>query len=155
MIVMSKAVALSATRALGLIIAKCKTHGGVTHKVFSQLYDAMVQPIIDYGAAVWGVNEYSHIKTIQHRAGRYFLGYAPNNAVVGEMGWNPPSEHLWRSVFRQWRRLSIMSELRLNARVHAWARCLALGGTKNDSYKVIKFSRAIGAWDNDAQCVRI
>ncbi len=54
MIVMSKAVALSATRALGLIIAKCKTHVGVPHKVFSQLYDAMVQPIIDYGAAVWG-----------------------------------------------------------------------------------------------------
>ncbi len=25
---------------------------------------------------------------------------------------------------------------------------LALGGTKNDSYKVIKFSRAIGAWHN-------
>ncbi len=23
-----------------------------SHKVFSQLYDAMVQPIIDYGAAV-------------------------------------------------------------------------------------------------------
>ncbi len=38
MIVMSKAVALSATRVLGRIIAKCKTHGGVPHKVFSQLY---------------------------------------------------------------------------------------------------------------------
>ncbi len=42
----------------------------------------------------------------------------------------------------------------VRARVHAWARRLALGGTKNDSYKVIKFSRAIGAWDNDAQCVK-
>ncbi len=117
----------------------------------------MVQQIIDYVAAVWGVNEYSHIKTIKHRAGRYFLGlgqYAPNNAVVGEMGWNPPSECLWRCVFRQWRRLSIMSELKLNARVHAWARRFALGGTKNDSYKAIKFSRALGAWDNDAQCVK-
>ncbi len=81
----------------------------------------MVQPVIDYGATVWGVNEYSHIMTIQHRAGQYFLGfgrYAPNNAVVGEMGWNHPSEHLWECVFRQWRRLSMMSELRLNARVH-------------------------------------
>ncbi len=47
-----------------------------------------------------------------------------------------------------------MSELRLNARVHAWARRLALGGTKNDSYQVIKFSRAIGAWNNDGQCVK-
>ncbi len=47
-----------------------------------------------------------------------------------------------------------MSELRLNTNVHAWARRLALGGTKNDSYKVIKFSRAIGAWYNDGQCVK-
>ncbi len=48
-----------------------------------------------------------------------------------------------------------MSELILNVRVHAWARRLALGGIKNDSYKVIKFSRAIGAWDNDGQCVKV
>ncbi len=40
MMIMSKAVALSATYTLGLIISKCKTHSGVPHKVFSQLYDA-------------------------------------------------------------------------------------------------------------------
>ncbi len=87
MIVMLKAVALSTTHALDLIIAKCKTHGGVPHKVFSQLYDAMVQPIIDYEAAVWWVNEYSHIKTIQYRSGRYFLGlgqYAPKKMQLLE-----------------------------------------------------------------------
>ncbi len=69
------------------------------------------------------------------------------------MGWNPSSERLWQCVIRQWPRLSMMSELRLDARVHAGARHLALGGTKNDSYKVIKFGKAIGAWDNDAQCI--
>ncbi len=47
-----------------------------------------------------------------------------------------------------------MSELRLKASVNAWTRRLALGGTKNDSYKVIKFSRAIGVWDNDDQYVK-
>ncbi len=47
-----------------------------------------------------------------------------------------------------------MSDLRLNVRVHAWARRLALGGTKNDSYNVIKFRRPIGAWDNDTQCIK-
>ncbi len=51
-------------------------------------------------------------------------------------------ENVFGDVFRQLR-LSIMSELRLNARVHAWARRSALGGTKNDSYKVIKSSRDI------------
>ncbi len=49
---MAKSVAQSATRALGLIIAKCKAHGGVPFNVFTQLYDALVQPIINYGASV-------------------------------------------------------------------------------------------------------
>ncbi len=48
----------------------------------------------------------------------------------------------------------MMSELRLNARVYAWARRLAQCGTKNYSYKVIKFSKAIGAWDNVADCIK-
>ncbi len=48
----------------------------------------------------------------------------------------------------------MMSELRLNAIVHTPAICLALGGTRNDIYKVNKFSRAIGAWGNDAQCIK-
>ena len=50
--VMSKAVALAATRALGLLIAKCKAHGGVPFRVFSELYDSLVQSILDYGASV-------------------------------------------------------------------------------------------------------
>ena len=95
--VMSKSVALSATRALGLLIAKCKAHGGLPYSVFTQLYDALVQSILDYGASVWGVKDFSHIKTIQYRAGRYFLGvgrYTPNNAVLGDMGWKEPSERV-------------------------------------------------------------
>ena len=149
--VMSKAVAQSATRALGLVIAKCKAHGGVPHSVFTQLYDALVQPIIDYGASVWGTTAYSHIKTIQYRAGRFFLGlgkYAPNTAVSGEMGWKDPEERLWKCVFRQWHRLSSMLPNRLNARVHKWSKSLALHGTKNIAHKTITFARSINVWDD-------
>ncbi len=49
---MAKSVAQSATRALGLVIAKCKAHGGIPFNVFKQLYDALVQPIINYDAFV-------------------------------------------------------------------------------------------------------
>ena len=81
--IMAKTVAQAAARALGLLIAKCKAHGGVPHEVFTKLYDSLVQPIIDYGAAVWGATEFSCIHAVQHRACRYFLGlgkYAPNGA---------------------------------------------------------------------------
>ncbi len=39
---MAKSVAQSATRALGLVIAKCKAHVGAPCNVFTQLYDALV-----------------------------------------------------------------------------------------------------------------
>ncbi len=87
---MAKSVVQSATRALCLVIAKCKSHGGVHFNVFTQLYDALVQPIINYGASVWSNKEFTCISTIQHRASRYYLGlgkYAPNVGVLGEMGW--------------------------------------------------------------------
>ena len=38
---MAKAVAKSASRALGLLIVKSKIHGGFQHNIFSKLYDTM------------------------------------------------------------------------------------------------------------------
>ena len=48
----AKSVALSANRALGLVIAKCKILGGVSHGVFTKLYDSMVSSIVEYGASI-------------------------------------------------------------------------------------------------------
>ena len=155
--IMSKAVAQAATRALGLLIAKCKAHGGVPFDVFTQLYYTLVQPIVDYGASVWGANVFSHIRSIQLRAGRFFLGvgrYTPNNAVLGEMGWTDPCERLWQCIFRQWYRMDCLSLDRLNGRVHAWALRLALRGIKNAYFKLVKFSRGIGAWDINNQVLK-
>ena len=51
--VMSKVVAHSASRALGLLIAKDKVMGGMPIDCFSKCYEVIVQAIIDYGAAIW------------------------------------------------------------------------------------------------------
>ena len=52
----AKAVAKSANRALGLIIAKAKSFGGVHYNVFYKLYESIVCPVIMYGAPIWGQN---------------------------------------------------------------------------------------------------
>jgi len=52
--VTAKMVAQSASRALGLLIAKVKTIGGVPYDVYTKLYDSVVWPVIAYGAAIWG-----------------------------------------------------------------------------------------------------
>ncbi len=59
-----KMVAKSAGRALGLLIAKCKGSGGMPYDVYTKLYDALVQPIIDYGAGIWETKDFSCINCI-------------------------------------------------------------------------------------------
>ena len=70
--VTAKIVAQSASRALGLLIAKYKSIGGMPFDVFSKLYDNLVWPVISYGAAIWGTKFYSCISAVQNRAMIFF-----------------------------------------------------------------------------------
>ena len=70
---MSKIVAQSARRALGLLILKSKSLGGMPYECFTKCYDSTVQSIIDYSAAVWGTQSISSISAVQNRACRFFL----------------------------------------------------------------------------------
>jgi hypothetical protein len=120
----AKAVAQSASRALGLLIAKCKVIGGLPYNVFSKLYDSVVWPVINYGACIWGIRSFSCINAVHNRAMRFFLGvgkYTPNDAVAGEMAWVPPIVRQWKTVAGYWARLCNMPASRLNKRVALWA----------------------------------
>ncbi len=60
------------------------------------MYEAMVQSIINYEAAIWGTREYSCKRSVYHRACRYFMGLgkcAPDIAVQGDMGLHLPCHH--------------------------------------------------------------
>ena len=61
----AKIVATSANKALGLVMAKCKPIGGVSYDVFKKVFDSLVSPIIEYGAAIWGYKSYSYSNAIQ------------------------------------------------------------------------------------------
>ena len=63
-----------AIRALGLLIAKRKSTGGIPYDVFTKLYDSMVWPVIAYGASVWGDKTYLCINAVQNRAMSLVLG---------------------------------------------------------------------------------
>ena len=131
--VTAKVVAQSAGRALGLIISKCKSVGGVPYDAFTKLYDSMVWPVINYGAPIWGFKVYSCISAVQNRAMRFFLGvgkYTPNDAVLGEMAWVPPNVRHWKSVVSYWCNLCNLSRQRINKRVALWA-----DGRANKSFK--------------------
>ena len=70
-----KHISKHASRALGSIIAKYKSLGGLSFKYFSKLHDSLVLPIITYGAAIWGHRSYSCINAVFHRACRFFRSW--------------------------------------------------------------------------------
>lgn len=140
--IMAKCVAQSASRALGLLIAKCKNIGGVPYNVFTKLYDSVVWPVISYSAPIWGFRSYSCIDAVHNRAMRFFLGvgkYTPNDAIAGEMGWKPAFVLQWKSICLYWSKLSAMNNDRLNKRVALWALSKSGRACKNWMYSVADF----------------
>ena len=64
----ANAVAKSASRSLGLLIAKCKANGGFAFSTFSKLFEALVMSVIEYGASIWGKKDFSCINAVKNRA---------------------------------------------------------------------------------------
>lgn len=100
--VMVKAVAQSASRDLGLVIAKCKSMGGVPYDLFTRLYDTVVWPVISYGSAVWGYRSFSCIDAVHNRAMRFYLELAGILQILhlqerwhGFLRWSVNGKVLW------------------------------------------------------------
>ena len=138
----AKVVSQSASRALGLLISKDKAFGGMPYECFSKCYDALVQSIINYGAAVWGSTGYSCIAAVQNRACRYFMGlgkYAPNLAIQGDMGWSLPEHRQWICVIRQWCRMINMDVSRISKTIFIWGMEQSSAKCKSHFYRVNQF----------------
>jgi hypothetical protein len=137
--VTAKAVAQSANRALGLVIAKAKSFGGVSYSVFTKLFESVVCPVIAYGAAIWGTDVFSCINSVQYRAARFFLNvnkHTANAAVSGDTGWTPMDCRLWKVVGNFWCRMSSMASERVNKKVMEWACVKGKRACKNWPYRV-------------------
>lgn len=88
----AKAVAKSASRSLGLLIAKCKAHGGFQYDVYTKLFNSIIWSVIDYGASILGTKEFSCINAVKRKAMRFVMGvgrYNPNLTLYGDMEWKP------------------------------------------------------------------
>ena len=135
---MASMVAKSASRALVLVIYKCKLNGGLPYKCYTKLYDSLVWPIIEYGASIWGTTNRSCIDAVQNRASRYHLGvgkYTPNLAVQGDIGWLPTQVRQWKSLGRLWSRFKEMPHDRINKRIFSWSTSNSSTRCKNWAFK--------------------
>ena len=65
-------VAQAASRALGLLIARYKSAGGLAYRVYTELYDSMVWAVVAYWAAVWGTRKFSCVEAVHYRTMSFF-----------------------------------------------------------------------------------
>ena len=142
---MAKAVARSASRALSLLIVKCKAHGGFQHNIYTKLFDTMIWSVINYGSSIWGTRDFSCITAVQNRAMRFYMGvgkYTPNDAVSGDMGWKPPCVKQWINIFRHWSKCTKMDNNRINYKVFKWSVMKGSCKLKNWCYKVMEMLKS-------------
>ena len=143
-----KALAGGAGRGLGKIFSTHKRLHGMGYKTFTTMYEGMVDPIILYGAGVWGLKRFGCTEAVQNRAQRIFLGvhkYACNEAVNGDMGWRTVAtkQKIW--VLRLWNHLCEMEENRLCKKVfnidHGAKKGWASGVKKLGTGSLLKIKR--------------
>ena len=103
-------------RGLGKLFSSHRRLHGIGFKTYTHLFESSVDPIVLYGAGIWGTKRFTYSDSIQNRAQRMFLGvhrYACNEAVNAEMGWRAMFSKQKMCVLRLWNRLCEMQENRL------------------------------------------
>ena len=84
--------------------------------VFLKLFDAQVQPIVQYGAEIWGIDKGREIEKLQMFALKKFLhvnSKTPNDFVYGELGRFPLYVNSYVACVRFWLKLLTMDSTRL------------------------------------------
>ena len=121
-------------------------HTEVYHiPVFTKLYDSLVQPILDYSAAIWGHKAHSCIQAVQNQAIWFYLGVGrrtPTVALQGELGWACCGQRQWMCITRHWCRLSSLAEWGINKTVFKWV--YASEGKRNSRRHIMDFYNNIG-----------
>ena len=105
------------------------------YDTYTQLFNSLVLPIIDYGTAVWGNKPSPTLLSIQKNAMRYFLGCTktmPLVAMTGEMGWLPLQYRLHLNMLKLFLKLE-NNECNVNlVNVYAWCVSLAVERRKKN-----------------------
>ncbi len=70
----TEVLSTAANRALEGMINKFKSMREMSYRTYTKLYESLVCPVMDYGAAVWGMKTYDKLDQVQNRVLRFFAG---------------------------------------------------------------------------------
>ena len=97
----------------------------MNYKVFTKLYECLVQPILLYGSSIWGLTEQRLINNVQNRAAKIFLGVSKrtsNVAVHGDLGWMSCLSEQKLEVIRFYYKLYNIEQHRILHKIKVWSK---------------------------------
>ena len=149
-----KILSEAGTRALGSIICKFKYSEDITYETFTKCVHYNVNPVTDYGSEIWGYLRESCTDQVQLKAIRSYLGvhkYAPNLAILGDMGWTPSDIRRKINLIRYWNRLIKLDDDRLTK--HVFISEYQNGGTWCEHVKKILYDIGMNdVYDSLSSC---
>jgi hypothetical protein len=113
-------IASAGGRALGKVISKFKQIKNIGFNTFKKLFENGVDPVLSYGAEIWGNYDSVEIERVQNRACRYYLGVSsltPLPFLNGDVGWIPCKYKRYSHMIRYWNRLIKMENSRLTKKL--------------------------------------
>jgi hypothetical protein len=96
-------------------------NGHLSVKASINVYEALVRSILEYGAQIWGDEEFEEGEKIQREMGRRILrchGKTSNAAVLGELGWWKLRTRREFIKLKYWINILLMDDSRLVKRVY-------------------------------------
>ena len=111
----------AASRVLSALYTKYLSCGGMSFEVFTKLYSSLVEPVLYYGAGIWGQTNWKEVQAIQNKACRLFLGskkHSSNIASQGDMGFGSTFSKQIIEVFRLNFRVKNADADRVTSKIH-------------------------------------
>ena len=135
-----KDIASKAKRVLFLITRRLRMYNNYSFDVFRQLFDAQVQPIMQYGAEIWGLDDASqHCEKVHVMALKKFLlvnTRTPNGFVYKELNRYPIVINSAMRCVRYWLKLLHMNDDRIPKKAYLMLCRLDASGKRNWVTKV-------------------
>ncbi len=144
-------LAAAGGRALGKIISKFKLFKNIGYKTFTKLFESGVEPVISYGAEIWGSFDSCVIERVQYKACRYFLGVhplCPLPALIGDMGWLPCKYKRIKQLCNYWNRMMRMGNDRLTKKVFLYDLEACNNNWCHDFYIICEKLDIVNRFDN-------
>ena len=137
-------LASRAKNALRYILRKLYILNNNSLSVFLKLFDSCVQPIAQYGAELWALDDVAsiHVEKLHLFALKKFLGVdirTPNDLVYGDTGRYPIVIHSTIRCIKYWLKLLAMPDSRLPRKVYSMLYKLDEGGKVNWVSKIRMF----------------